>query len=396
MVVLLIANGIISKIFYKGMILESLSYYEILEVSQNADKKTIKKAYRSMAKKYHPDRNPDDPEAEVKFKFCNEAYQVLSDDQQRSIYDRYGKEGLQGAAGQSRGGGGFGGFEDLGEIFEEMFGGGGGGRSRGRSRGPQDKYPLDMAVEIRLNFKEAIFGCDKEIDFTYKKACDSCKGTGAKDGKVTTCSQCGGKGQVYVRQGFMTFSQTCPVCHGEGSMPSEKCNKCSGEGFEEITESVTIKVPAGVDNENRLRVSGKGNIGRSGSRGDLYVTFIVEEDKTFIRNGNDVYVEVPVFFTQAVMGETITIPSLTGELELKLDVGTRDKQHFTFRGEGIEDVHGHGRGHLIAQVNITYPKKISDEQYEMLDKLQESFGLESKPHESLFESAFDRVKGWFK
>ncbi|WP_345974127.1 molecular chaperone DnaJ [Sulfurimonas sp. HSL3-7] len=374
--------------------MEDLSYYEILEVSQNADKSTIKKAYRKLAKQYHPDRNPDDAEAEAKFKYCNEAYQVLSDDNQRAIYDRYGKEGLQGGAGGARHGGGFGGFEDLGSIFEEMFGGGaGGGR---RSRGPQEKYPLDMAVEIRLSFKEAIFGCEKEVKFTYKKACESCNGTGAKDGNVKTCSQCGGKGQVYVRQGFMTFSQTCPVCHGEGTMPGEKCPDCNGKGYEEIKETVTVKVPAGVDTENRLRVSGKGNIGRSGSRGDLYVTFIVEEDKTFIRNGNDVYVEVPVFFTQAVMGETIKIPSLTGELELKLDIGTRDKQQFTFRGEGIEDVHGHGKGSLIAQVSLTYPKKLTDDQYDLLDQLQESFGVESKPHESLFESAFDRVKGWFK
>jgi len=374
--------------------LEDLSYYEILEVSQNADKSTIKKAYRKLAKKYHPDRNPDDAEAETKFKFCNEAYQVLSDDKQRAIYDRYGKEGLQGGAGGGGRSGGFGGFEDLGSIFEEMFGGGaGGGR---RSRGPQEKYPLDMAVEIRLSFKEAVFGCDKEIDFTYKNACKTCSGTGAKDGKVTTCSQCGGKGQVYVRQGFMTFSQTCPVCHGEGTMPGEKCPDCNGRGYEEVKESVTIKVPAGVDSENRLRVSGKGNIGKNGSRGDLYVTFIVEEDKTFIRNGNDVYIEVPVFFTQAVMGETLTIPSLSGELELKLDVGTRDKQQFVFRGEGIDDVHGHGKGSLIAQVTLTYPKKLTDDQYDLLDQLQESFGVESKPHESVFESAFERVKGWFK
>ena len=374
--------------------MESLSYYEILEVSQNADKTTIKKAYRKLAKKWHPDRNPGDAEAERNFKYCNEAYQILSDEQQRSVYDRYGKEGLQnGGGGRSQGGFG-GGFDDLGSMFEEMFGGGGGGRSR--SRGPQEKYPLDMAVEIRLNFKEAVFGCDKEIDFKYKDSCGTCKGTGAKDGKVKSCNQCGGKGQVYVRQGFMTFSQTCPACHGEGTMPGEKCGECNGKGFNETKETVTVKVPAGVDTENRLRVSGKGNIGRGGSRGDLYVTFIVEEDKTFIRNGNDVYVEVPVFFTQAVMGETIKIPSLTGDLELKLDIGTRDKQHFTFRGEGIEDVHGHGKGNLIAQVNITYPKKLSDDQYDLLDKLQESFGVESKPHESLFESAFDRVKGWFK
>jgi molecular chaperone DnaJ len=372
--------------------LEELSYYEILEVSRDADKATIKKAYRKMAKKYHPDRNPDDSDAEHKFKLCNEAYQILSDDQQRAVYDRYGKEGLQGAAGGGGRSGGFGGFEDLGEIFEEMFGGGFGGR---RSRTPQDRYPLDLGVEMDISFKEAVFGCEKEVEFTYKKACESCSGTGAKDGKQTTCSQCGGKGQVYMRQGFMTFSQTCPVCHGEGTMPSEKCPDCGGNGYNEVDESVTIKVPAGVDSENRLRVSGKGNVGRNGSRGDLYVTFYVQPDDTFIRNGNDVYIEVPVFFTQAVLGQKITIPSLTGELELSLDTGTKDKQQFRFRGEGIEDVHGHGKGDLIAQVNLTYPKKLSEDQEEMLQKLQESFGIESKPHESVFESVFDRVKGWF-
>jgi molecular chaperone DnaJ len=375
--------------------MEELSYYEILEVSQSADKTTIKKAYRKMAKKYHPDKNPDDKEAEHKFKLCNEAYQILSDDQQRSIYDRYGKEGLQGMGGGGRSSGGFSGFDDLGSIFEEMFSGGmGGGRSR-RSRADMDKYPLDLGVELSIGFHEAIFGCDKEVKFKYKSACKSCKGTGAKNAKQTSCNQCGGKGQVYVRQGFMTFSQTCPACHGEGTMPAEKCSDCHGQGFKEVSETVTIKVPAGIDSDNRLRVSGKGNIGKSGTRGDLYVTFYVQNDEDFTRDGDDVYLEVPVFFTQAVAGETITIPSLTGELELKLDIGTTDKQQYVFRGEGIENVHGHGRGNLIAHINITYPNKLNDEQRQMLAKLQESFGIESKPHESSFESAFEKVKGWF-
>ncbi|OQX58079.1 MAG: molecular chaperone DnaJ [Helicobacteraceae bacterium 4484_230] len=375
--------------------MEDLSYYEILEISQTADKSTIKKAYRKMAKKYHPDRNPDDKECEHKFKLCNEAYQVLSDDRQRSIYDRYGKEGLQNSGGARSGGGGFGGFGgfgDISDLFDEMFGGG----QRQQSRADADKYPLDLGVEMSISFKEAVFGCEKEINYTYKTPCKSCKGSGAKDGKQTVCSQCGGKGQVYVRQGFMTFSQTCPVCHGEGTMPSEKCPDCGGLGYNEVKESVTVKVPAGVDSENRLRVSGKGNIGKRGNRGDLYVTFYVEQDDTFIRNGDDIHIEVPVFFTQAVLGETITIPSLSGELDLNLKVGTKDKQTFTFRHEGVESVHGHGKGDLIAHINITYPKKLNDEQKEMLEKLQESFGIESKPHESVFESAFEQVKGWFK
>jgi molecular chaperone DnaJ len=371
---------------------ENLSYYEILEVNKNASGDEIKKAYRKMAKLYHPDRNPGDATAETKFKFCNEAYQVLSDDQQRSVYDRYGKEGLQGGGRRSSGG-----FDDLGSIFEEMFNGfGGGGRSR-QSRAQADKFPLDMGVEMTISFKEAIFGCEKEVVFNAKASCKSCKGTGAKDGKVTSCSQCGGRGQVHIRQGFMTFAQTCPACHGEGTMPADKCTDCKGKSYTEEKEKVTVKVPAGIDNGNRLRVSGRGNIGKNGVRGDLYVTFEVQDDSHFIRNGNDIYLEVPVFFTQAILGESITIPSLTGELTLELETGTKDKQQYRFRGQGIADVHGRGaKGDMVAQITLTYPKHLSSEQEELLQKLQESFGIESKPHESLFESTFEKVKGWFK
>jgi len=375
--------------------MQELSYYEILEVSTSADKTTIKKAYRKMAKIYHPDKNPGDEEAEHKFKLCNEAYQCLSDEKQRSIYDRYGKEGLQGMGGG--GGRSSGGFDDLGSMFEDMFNGfGGGGRSRRQNPADMEKYPLDMNVDMYLSFNEAIFGCEKDIEFTYKNACKPCKGTGAKNGKLSTCKQCKGQGQVMMQQGFMTFSQTCPVCQGTGSAASTPCKDCGGDGYKEERGNVTVKIPKGIDDGNRLRVSGKGNIGKRGNRGDLYVTFSVKPDKHFQREGNDVYIAIPVFFTQAVTGESLTIPSLTGELELKLDVGTKDKQHFTFRGEGIEDVHGHGKGNLIAQVNITYPKKLNDEQKELLNKLQESFGIESKPHENVLDSAIDKMKSWFK
>jgi len=375
--------------------MEELSYYEILEVSKNADKSTIKKAYRAMAKKYHPDKNPGDKEAEHKFKLCNEAYQCLSDDQQKSIYDRYGKEGLQGMGGGSRRSSG--GFDDLSSMFEDMFSGFGGGSRRRQNPADMEKYPLDMNVDLNISFQEAVFGCEKDVKFKYKKSCSKCKGTGAKDGKLSTCKQCDGQGQVYMKQGFMTFSQTCPACDGAGSAPAEPCKSCHGTGYEEVKESVTIKVPAGIDSDNRLRVSGKGNIGKKGTRGDLYVTFNVIPDKHFQRDGNDVYIAIPVFFTQAVAGDTVSIPSLTGELSLKLDVGTRDKQHFTFRGEGIADVHGHGKGDLIAQVNITYPKKLNSEQKELLQKLQDSFKIEeAKPHESVLDSAIEKMKGWFK
>ena len=374
--------------------MEEQSYYEILEVSKSADKTTIKKAYRKMAKIYHPDKNPGDAEAEHKFKLCNEAYQCLSDEQQRSTYDRYGKEGLQGmGAGRSSGG-----FDDLGSMFEDMFSGfSGGGRSHRQNPADMEKYPLDMNVDMYLTFNEAIFGCEKDIEFTYKNSCKPCKGTGAKNAKLSTCKQCKGQGQVYMKQGFMTFSQTCPACNGVGSAPSDKCKECYGEGYQEKRGNVTVKIPKGIDDGNRLRVSGKGNIGKRGSRGDLYVTFSVKPDKHFQREGNDVYIAIPVFFTQAVVGDKLTIPSLTGELELQLDVGTKDKQHFTFRGEGIQDVHGHGKGNLIAQVNITYPRKLNDAQKELLNQLQESFGIEeSKPHEGVLDSAIDKMKNWFK
>jgi molecular chaperone DnaJ len=283
-------------------------------------------------------------------------------------------------------------------MFEDIFSGFGGGSSR-RRQNPADreKYPLDLNIEMYISFHEAAFGCEKEVEFTYKTACEPCKGTGAKDAKLATCKQCNGQGQVYMKQGFMTFSQTCPVCQGAGSAPADACPSCRGKGYEEKREKVNIKIPAGIDSENRLRVSGRGNTGKKGTRGDLYVTFTVQPDKHFQRNGTDVYIIIPVFFTQAVSGAKVKIPSLTGELELQLDIGTKDKQQFTFRGEGIADVHGRGKGNLIAQVELMYPKKLSKEQQELLAQLEASFGAqESKPHESVLDSAIEKMKSWFK
>ncbi|MDM5271191.1 molecular chaperone DnaJ [Sulfurovum sp. zt1-1] len=374
-----------------------LDYYEILEVSKECSGSELKKSYRKLAMKYHPDRNPDDKEAEEKFKVINEAYQVLSDDEKRSIYDRYGKAGLEG---QGMGGGfGSANMDDIMDIFNSMFGGssgfggfGGFGQTR---RDPGQKYALDFEIELPLKFNEAIFGCEKKIDITYKVPCDDCQGTGAKDGKLETCDYCGGQGQVVMRQGRMQFAQTCPKCHGEGRKATEKCPSCSGKGYKTKDETITINIPAGVDSGNRLRAQGYGNEDRHGRRGDLYLTFIVEEDENFIRNGNDIYIEVPVFFTQAILGETLTIPTLDGETELELKQGTKDKEQFIFEGEGVADVHSGRKGRLIAQVKMVLPKKINDEQRELLEKLQESYGVESRPHKSTFESAFDRVKSWF-
>jgi molecular chaperone DnaJ len=374
-----------------------LDYYEVLEVSRNCTGAELKKSYRKLAMKYHPDRNPDDKEAEEKFKYLSEAYEVLKDSKKRAIYDQYGKAGLnnQGM------GGGFGGgqnMDDIMDIFNSMFGGGStGGFGGGRQRKPSNqKYNLDFEMELPLKFNEAVFGCEKKIDIHYKVPCDDCKGTGAEGGELETCDYCNGQGQVVMKQGFMSFAQPCPKCHGEGQKATNKCDSCSGRGYHEEPDTITINIPAGVDSGNRLRAQGYGNQAQNGQRGDLYLTFEVEQDEHFIRDGSNIYIEVPVFFTQAALGATITIPSLDGELELDLKIGTKDKEQFIFRGEGVPDVHTGQKGQLVAQVKVVYPNKLTDEQEEMLEKLQESFGVESKPHKSSFDSAFSKVKSWFK
>ncbi|HDZ5339151.1 TPA: molecular chaperone DnaJ [Campylobacter fetus] len=358
-------------------------YYEILEVSRDADGETIKKAYRKLALKYHPDRNQGDKEAEEKFKRINEAYEILSDENKRSIYDRYGKDGLSGS--------GFDDGFDLGDIFSSFFGG-----DFGETRSSRNsyKYPLDIEVNITLNFNEAVFGCEKEIKYNYKVPCETCSATGAKDGKKSTCSHCGGRGKISHRQGFMNFVQTCPYCGGTGEIIKDKCLHCSGNGYNETSDNIKINIPEGVDNGNRIRIQGKGNKSSNGG-GDLYVRINVRDDEHFVRNGDDVYIEIPVFFTQAMLGETIKIPTLRGESELKLPVGAKDKQQFVLENEGIQNTHTKLKGRLIAQIAINTPKKITDEQKELLEKLQNSFGIRSG-ESSGDEGIFDKIKSWFK
>lgn len=371
--------------------MEQFDYYEILEIERTSDKEIIKKAYRKLALKYHPDRNPDDKSAEERFKQINEAYEILSDDEKRQIYDRYGKDGLE------RQGKGFSGdFSGFGSIFEDLFGqafGFGGGRKGARS---QEKYDLDFLMRLDLSFKEAIFGCKKSISITYKTSCKECDGSGSADKSSATCPDCRGKGQVFIQQGFMAFGQTCPRCHGSGSVITNPCKTCKGDGFTTKSEEVEISVPAGVDTEMRLRISGKGNQGKSGARGDLYLVLYVQDDAHFIRNGNDIYIEVPVFFTQILLGAKINIPSLSGEpIELNLPPNTKDKEHFVFNGEGVADVNTKAKGRLIAQISIAYPKSLNTEQKELLQRLDESFGVHSKPYENIFQEAFEKIKSWF-
>lgn len=371
--------------------METFDYYEILEITRTSDKESIKKAYRKMALKYHPDRNPNDKDAEEQFKRINEAYEVLSDDSKRQIYDKYGKEGLQ-----NSGFSGFSGrdfsdiFGDLGSIFESAFGGGFGFSSQ-KSKGA---YNLDEIIGLELSFKEAVFGCKKEIHNSFKVACADCKGTGAKNGKLESCKDCGGKGQVYMRQGFMTFAQTCPTCKGAGQKSAEKCPKCKGSAFEMSSESFEVSIPEGIDDGNRIRISGRGNADKNGKRGDLYIAVSVAEDEIFVRDGENIYMEVPVFFTSIVLGTTLKIPSLRGELELKIPPNTRDKEQFVFDNEGVKDVNSAYRGKFVAQIKITYPPKLNAEQKALVEKLQESFGVESEPYKNLFEECFTKIKQW--
>ena len=371
--------------------MKEFDYYEILEIERTSDKEIIKKAYRKLALKYHPDRNPDDKSAEERFKQINEAYEILSDDEKRQIYDRYGKDGLE------RQGKGFSGdFSGFGSIFEDLFGQAFGFGSSRRERGDNEKYERDFLMRLDLSFKEAVFGCKKSVSIIYKTPCKECDGSGSADKSSATCPDCKGKGQVFIQQGFMAFGQTCPRCHGSGSIITKPCQACKGDGFTTASEEVEISVPAGVDNEMRLRISGKGNQGKSGSRGDLYLVLYVQDDAHFIRNGNDIYIEVPVFFTQILLGAKIHIPSLRGEpIELNLPPNTKDKEQFVFRDEGVADVNGRGKGRLIAQVSITYPKTLNAEQKELIQRLDESFGVHSKPYENIFHETLEKIKGWF-
>ena len=369
-----------------------VDYYEVLEISRDASGAEIKKSYRKLAMKFHPDQNQGDKDAEEMFKSVNEAYQVLSDEQKRSTYDRYGVSGLENR-GFSHGGMD---MNDLSSIFESVFGGGFGGfGGAGGRRSEHQKYPLDVESETTLEFNEAVFGCEKEIKYSYKSSCKACEGTGDKDKKPTVCTTCEGQGQQYFRQGFMTFSQVCESCNGEGKVVKNRCDSCKGEGYVENKSTTKVSIPAGIDFGNRIRVGGKGNEDKHGRKGDLYVHIKVEEDEHFIRDGDNIYMEVPVFFTQAALGGGINIPTLKDEREIKIPVGVKDKEQFILKNEGVANVHSGKKGDLIAQIKIVYPKKLNSEQKELLGKLGDSFGYESKIHESKFDGVLDKVKNWF-
>ena len=340
-------------------------YYEVLGVSRTASEEEIKKAYRKLALKYHPDRNPNDPEAEEKFKEAAEAYEVLHDPEKRRLYDQYGHDGLQ-----STGFEGFRGFEDIfasfGSLFEEFFGLGGrrGGRSAPRAG-------ADLRYDLHITFEEAVFGTEKLLEFEKLETCVHCLGKRTAPGtRPTPCRLCGGFGQVERRQGFFALRTTCPQCHGEGTLITDPCPHCRGRGMVRVPKKLSVKIPAGIDNGSRLRLAGEGEEGSNGGpAGDLYVVVHVEPHAFFERHGNDLYCQVPVSFPQAALGAEVEVPSLYGPQKLTIPRGTQTGAMLRLRGCGVPDVRTGRRGDQIVQVVVKTPTRLTPRQEELLREL---------------------------
>lgn len=369
--------------------MQQQDYYELLGISRGASEADIKKAYRKLAMKYHPDRNPDDKSAEEKFKEIQKAYAVLSDPKKRSAYDQFGHAGVDASMG---GGHGFGGFGDVFEdIFENIFSGG--RRQQRQSRGQRGS---DLQFNIQLTLEEAAHGKQIEITVPRHTNCKTCEGSGAKKGsKPQVCETCNGVGQVRIQQGFFSIQQTCPSCHGEGKVITEPCSDCHGHGRVRESKTLTVKIPAGVDNGDRVRLSGEGEAGiHGGPAGDLYVQVSLKQHAIFERHESDLHCEVPISFVTAAIGGSIEVPTLEGRVTLKIPPETQTGKSFRLRGKGITSVRGHGVGDLLCKVVVETPINLSKEQKELLAKLDES--LEKGKHSPKSTSWFDGVKKFFE
>ena len=367
-------------------------YYEILGVSKDIDKKELKKAYRKIAMKHHPDRNEGNKESEEKFKEASEAYEILSDDQKRGAYDRYGHAGVDGSQGGGHGGGGAGGFGDIfGDVFGDIFGGGGGGGRRG---GPQ--RGSDLRYTMSLSLEEAVKGCEKEITIPTLVSCDPCDGSGAKPGtSAKTCSTCGGQGQVRMQQGFFAVQQACPSCHGQGTMIESPCSSCHGRGVQEDTKTLNVKVPAGVDTGDRIRLTGEGEAGAMGGpAGDLYVQMSVKRHSIFERDGHNLHCEVPITIVDAALGGELEVPTLDGRVKLKIPPETQSGRVFRLRGKGVTPIRSSMPGDLLCQVQVETPVKLTEHQKKLLKEFQASLkGEKHSPHKKTW---FDGVKKFFE
>ncbi|MFB4211878.1 molecular chaperone DnaJ [Shouchella sp. 1P09AA] len=365
-------------------------FYEVLGVSENASEDEVKKAYRKLARKYHPDVNKEEG-AESKFKEVKEAYDTLSDPQKKAHYDQFGhtdpNQGFGGA-----GAGDFGGFSD---IFDMFFGGQGGGR-----RNPNaPRQGNDLQYTMTLDFKEAVFGKETEIEIPRDENCETCDGSGAKPGtKPETCSHCKGSGQLNVEQntpfGRVVNRRVCNHCEGSGKIIKDKCNTCHGKGKVRKKKTINVKVPAGIDNGQQLRVSGQGEAGTNGGpAGDLYVVFQVREHEFFERDGEDVYCEVPLTFPQVALGDEIEVPTLTGKIKLKIPAGTQTGTNFRLKGKGVPNVHGRGQGDQHVQVRVVTPKNLNENEKELM---REFAGMSGGRPEEQNDGFFDKLRRAFK
>lgn len=353
-------------------------YYEVLGVQRGATDQEIKSAYRKLALQFHPDRNPNNPDAEEKFKECSEAYAVLADAEKRGMYDRFGHAGVGGAAG-----GGFDPtvFQDFSDIFGEFFGFGdlfGGGRGGRRTRAQRG---ADLREDINLEFEEAVFGAEKKITYRKQENCEVCSGSGSAGGKApVSCRTCGGRGQVRYQQGFFSIARSCPNCQGTGNVISDPCTKCKGEGRILQTKTIDAKVPAGVEDGTRIRFSGVGEAGvHGGPAGDLYVVLHVKEHPFFAREGTNLYCVVPISVTQAALGAEIQVPTLEAEHTLKIPEGTQSGTVLKIRNKGVPVLNGHGKGDLFVEVRVQTPTKLTKRQRELLQELQGITQVENKP-----------------
>jgi len=367
-------------------------YYEVLGLSKTADATEIKKAYRRLAMKHHPDRNKDDDKAEGQFKEAKEAYEVLKDPEKRAAYDRFGHDGVRGAGGQA---GGFG-AEGFGDIFGDVFGDifGGGGR---RGGGPQVFRGADLGYELQLDLEKAVKGDTVTIDVPTQVSCETCGGSGAKKGtEPSTCSTCGGAGQVRMQQGFFSIQQTCPACKGAGTTITDPCADCHGRGRTHKTKSLSVKVPAGVDDGDRIRLSGEGEAGRNGGPpGDLYVEIRIEPHKLFERGGADLSCEVPLSFATATLGGEVELPTLDGNVSLKIPAGTQSGKVFRLRGKGVTTVRDPRKGDLFAKVSVETPVNLTSEQKDLLKKLEASLSAGGDSHSPRAGGWLDTVKRFF-
>jgi molecular chaperone DnaJ len=379
-------------------------YYHVLGVERTATPDEVKKAYRKLAVKYHPDKNPGDKSAEDKFKELGEAYEVLSNVDKRAAYDRFGHQ----AFAQGGGMGGGGGMHDPFDVFREVFGsgrGGGGGGifesifgeaggQDGAERGGRGRG-ADLRYDMRITFQEAARGVEKEIEISKLQTCDTCHGSGAEPGsKITTCPTCGGQGQVAVSRGFFNIAQTCPRCRGAGQTIEKPCHTCHGDGRTEKNAKIKIKIPAGVEDGTRLRSSGQGEGGaRGGPAGDLYVVLHVEPHEFFQREGTDLFCSVPISFAKAALGGEVKVPTLEGSAVLKVPAGTPTGKVFRLRGKGLPEVHGRGTGDLHVKLYVEVPTKLNHEQRQKLQAFADTCDEHTHPEETSF---FRKAKDFFK